>query len=216
LSLDSACFFGQEASDILDSTVVRERTQMRRGVAACVLAAVVLVTGSSFGGAATAQAEKSAAARRASPQPRLVGTWRRLTTCRELVTALTKAGLKKWVLESVAGNGFIPGVTRPDQIVDPAHPCKGSVPRKHSHFFTKTRKFGSLDWRGRPVDDGTYRLVNPRTFVIFKEFPKVTFHYRIREQRIMFAPVINKGCASFRCAWAISMAYPGESWRRVR
>jgi hypothetical protein len=28
--------------------------------------------------------------------------------------------------------------------------------------------------------------------------------------------VIAKGCSTFRCAWAISMAYPGKTWRRVR
>ena len=149
-------------------------------------------------------------------QPPLVGTWRWMTTCSELATALRRAGLKKFVLEFIAGNGFIPGVTRPDQIQDPANPCKEAVPRKHSHFFTKSRMFGSLDWRGKPVDDGTYRVVDNRTVVIFKEFPKVTFHYRITGKTITFAPVIAKGCSTFRCGWAISMAYPGKNWQRVR
>ena len=90
------------------------------------------------------------------------------------------------------------------------------MPRKHSHFFTKDRKFGSLDWKGRRVDDGTYRLVSNRTVVIFKEFPKVTFHYRIRGKTITFAPMTPKGCSTFRCAWAISMAYPGKGWQRLR
>jgi hypothetical protein len=98
----------------------------------------------------------------------------------------------------------------------PASPCKGAVTRRHSHFFTKDRKFGSLDWRGEQVDDGTYHLVNNRTFIISKEFPNVTFHFRIRSNTITFAPVIARGCATFRCAWAISMAYPGKSWQRVR
>ena len=31
-----------------------------------------------------------------------------------------------------------------------------------------------------------------------------------------FAPVIAKGCSTFRCGWAISMAYPGKSCQRVR
>jgi hypothetical protein len=122
----------------------------------------------------------------------------------ELATALTRAGMKKRVLEAIAGNGFIPGVTSPDQIVDPAN------------LFTKSREFGSLDWRGQPVDDGTYRVVNNRTVVIFKEFPQVTFHYRIRGKTITFAPVVAKGCSTFRCAWAISVAYPGKTWLRVR
>jgi hypothetical protein len=104
----------------------------------------------------------------------------------------------------------------PGQIANPANPCKGAVARKHSHFFTKDKKFGSLDWKGEQVDDGTYRLVNNRTFIISKEFPNVTFHFRIVGNTITFAPVIARGCATFRCAWAISMAYPGKTWHRVR
>ncbi len=118
--------------------------------------------------------------------------------------------------EFIAGNGFIPGVTRPDQIANRSSPCKGAVPRKHSHFFTKDRKFGSLDWNGEPVDDGTYRLVSKGTVVISKEFPNVTLHYRISGRTISFAPVLLEGCSTFRCAWAISMAYPGKSWQRAR
>jgi hypothetical protein len=152
----------------------------------------------------------------ATAQPSLVGTWRRLTTCAELSTALKRAGQSKWVLEFIAGNRFVPGVVQPDQIKDRAHPCKGAVSRRHSHVFTKSRMFGSLDWKGQPVDDGTYRLGNNRTVVIFKEFPKVTFRYRIVGTTITFAPVIAKGCSTFRCAWAISMAYPGKTWLRVR
>jgi hypothetical protein len=162
----------------------------------------------------TAGARPSGAASAAAPSP-LVGTWQRTTTCTELATALRTAGLQKFVLEFVAGNGFIPGVQRPEQIRDPANPCKGAVPRKHSHFFTKNREFGSLDWKGQPVDDGTYRA-GPGTVTVFKEFPKVTFRYRITGNSITFSPVIAKGCSSFRCAWAVSMAYPGKSWRRVR
>jgi hypothetical protein len=180
------------------------------------LLAIVVVAGSSANGAPTARTEDPVAMTGGTSQAPLVGTWERLTTCADLATALTKAGLKKFVLEFVAGNGFIPRVTRADQIADPSDPCKGAVSRKHSHFFTKDHKFGSLDWRGQPVDDGTYRLVNNRTVVIFKEFPKVTFHYRIRSNAITFAPVIAKGCSTFRCGWAISMAYPGKSWQRVR
>ena len=122
--------------------------------------------------------------------------------------------MQKWVLEFVAGNGFIPGVTSPDQIADPSHPCNGAVPRRHAHFFRKNGEFGSLDWRGQPVDDGKYTVVDGRTFVISKEFPKVRFHYSIRGRDIRFTPVVSKGCLTFRCAWAISMAYPGKTWHR--
>jgi hypothetical protein len=59
----------------------------------------------------------------------------------------------------------------------------------------QSRMFGSLDWRGEPVDDGTNRVVDNRTVVIFKEFPKVTFdlpdhrqndHVRSRNRQGLF------------------------------
>jgi hypothetical protein len=187
---------------------MRRRSQARRGLTTALLLVMVAVAG----GTASAH---PAAATSAMTESSLVGTWQRTTTCAQLAAALTKAGLQKFVLEFVAGNGFIPGVSRPEQIRDRANPCNGAIPRKHSHFFTKSRKFGSLDWKGRPVDDGTYGI-GRGTVTIFKEFPKVTFRYRIAGNLITFSPAIAKGCSAFRCAWAISMAYPGKSWRRVR
>ena len=153
---------------------------------------------------------------RSSSTAAFVGTWRRVTTCAEFVGALKKAGMQKWATEFVAGNSFIPGVTSGNQISDPTNPCKGAVPRKHSHFFTKSGEFGSLDWRGQRVDDGRYQVIDRRTFAISKEFPKVMFHYSISGPSIKFAPVVPRGCPTFRCAWAISMAYPGRAWQRVR
>jgi hypothetical protein len=101
-------------------------------------------------------AAKSPTASNEVAAPALVGTWIRETRCEELVSALEHAGLERWVLESVAGNGFVPGATSADQIPNPAHPCEGAVPREHSHFFTSGGIFGSLDWQGEQVDDGTY------------------------------------------------------------
>lgn len=148
--------------------------------------------------------------------PALVGTWQRETRCEELVSALTDAGLDRWVLESVAGNGFVPGVTTPDQIADPANPCDGAVPRVHSHFFDPHGVFVSLDWTGAPVDDGMYEITEEGTFVVSKEFPDVTFHYTIEGDTIMFEPVIpdcSPDC--FEAAWSVSVAYPGKGWKLV-
>jgi hypothetical protein len=146
----------------------------------------------------------------------LAGTWERETRCEELVSALTDAGLEQWVLEAVAGNGFVPGVTTPDEIAEPAKPCKGALPRVHAHFFTEDGLFGSLDWNGDQVDDGTYELVGDDTFVVSKEFPDVTFHYVIDDDTITFEPVVPE-CSPdcFEAAWSVSVAYPGESWVRV-
>ena len=145
----------------------------------------------------------------------LVGMWARTTTCTELASAFRVAGVSKLVNEMVVGNGFVPGVRSPDQLRDPAKPCLGAVPRKHSHFFRRNGEFGSLDWNGEPVDDGRYRVCKPGTVTILKEFPSVTFRYKIRGKAITFTPLVPEGCQTFRCAWAISVAYPGKTWRRV-
>ncbi|MDQ3777630.1 MAG: hypothetical protein M3310_02000, partial [Actinomycetota bacterium] len=143
----------------------------------------------------------------------LVGEWERETTCAELVAALRAAGLEKFTLEFVAGNGFVPRVRSPDQIADPHQPCRGAVPRKHSHFFTEGGRFRSRDWNGDDVDDGRYR-VSGDELVISKEFPDVTFRYRIEGDSVTFEPAIPVGCSTFRCAWSVSMAYPGKKWSR--
>jgi hypothetical protein len=147
----------------------------------------------------------------------LVGTWARETTCEEVISVLTDAGFEQWILDAVAGNGFVPGVRDPDQITDPDHPCRRAVPREHSHFFTEDGQFGSLDWKGQPVDDGTYELVDEDTFVVSKEFPEdVTFHFTVEGDTIAFEPVIPE-CAPdcFEAVWSVMVAYPGEEWHRV-
>ena len=164
---------------------------------------------------AWALAAAAAAGGGSQAAPSVVGTWQRTTTCAELVSGLRKAGLGSMVLEMVAGNGFVPGVATPDEITDPSRPCKGAVSRKHAHFFTKDGRFGSLDWRGEQVDDGTYRVLDANRLVVFKEFPKVTFRYRISGQTIALEPLIPRECRTFRCAWSIAVAYPGKTWRRA-
>jgi hypothetical protein len=146
----------------------------------------------------------------------LVGEWRRVTTCEEFVTAQEEAGFGEDVLEGVAGNGFIPGVRTADQLADPDDPCEGAVPREHSHFFTEWGTFGSLDWNGEQVDDGTYEIVDDRTFVI----GTTTFHFKIvGGDTITFDPLIPDDCSTKRCrgaaSWSVAVAYPGETWERV-
>lgn len=190
---------------------------------ALALAAAMMLAGCGGGGEPTkpeAQSETSspgaAVSPSAVPSAPLIGTWERVTRCREMVSALTLAGLEDWVLEFVAGNGFVPGVTSADQVGDPAHPCEGAVPREHSHFFTREGEFGSLDWNGEQVDDGTYEIIDDHTFVVSKEFPDVTFNYTIQDETIMFDPEIPDcapGC--FEAAWSVTVAYPGKTWERV-
>jgi hypothetical protein len=122
----------------------------------------------------------------------LVGTWERVTRCKELVRALEKAGLDQFVLDNVVGNGFLPGVTSPDQIADPKHPCKGAVPRVHGHFFTADGQVGSLDFTGQQVDAGVYTIIEPGTVVIDNGDFRATFTYRFTDHgdTIRFYPVL--------------------------
>jgi hypothetical protein len=52
-------------------------------------------------------------------------------------------------------------------------------------------------------------------FVVSKEFPDVTFRYRIDGDTIMFEPEIPDRCSTFRCLWSVAVAYPGQTWRRA-
>ena len=163
---------------------------------------------------ATAVTTTTTAAAGASP---LVGEWRRTRRCEEVLEVLTQAGFGKQVaLRTIAEEGYLPGVSSADQIADPAHPCKGAVPQVHSHFFTADGKFGSKDAQGDQVDDGTYKILDDRTFVVSKEFPDVTFHYRITGDTIRFDPVVPACAPScFEAVWSLMVAFPGKTWQRV-
>ena len=115
----------------------------------------------------------------------------------------------------VVGNGFIPGVRSVDQLKDPTNPCRGAVPRKHSHFFTKDGRFGSLDWNREEVDDGTYK-VSGNKVTISKGFPRVTFTFRVAGNKLNLVPLVPRACSTFRCSWAVAVAYPGKSWVREK
>jgi hypothetical protein len=152
----------------------------------------------------------------AAPAEPLVGEWQRVNKCAELVRVLEEAGFEEFTLEAIAGAELVPGVVNdPDLIADPAHPCKGAVPRKHSHFFTPDGLFGSLDQNRNQVDDGSYEIVDDRTFAI----GDTTFHYRVHGDTIMFDPVIPSDCSTKQCRgtvmWSITVAFPGTKWKRV-
>jgi len=147
-----------------------------------------------------------------------------VTTCYDLVRRLEAAGFHETALESAAGNGFIPGVTSVEDLSDPLHPCRGAIPRSHSHFFTSDGLFGSRDWNGEQVDGGTYELIGDNTVVMpyrLEDGPPidVTFHYRIAGETIRFEPVLEDDCSTSRCreaaGWSVAVALAGKSWRRV-
>ena len=148
----------------------------------------------------------------------IVGRWERVTTCQELVSALTKAGLRKTAPAMLAGNGLVPGT--PKQLAAKPDICKGAVPRRHSHFFTGAGQFGSVDYNGQQVDDGTYRLLNARTIRIGEG----TFHFRITGRELRLQPVISAAARRKALAqplqfstagWQVAVACPGHAWKRV-
>ena len=147
-----------------------------------------------------------------SPSPEvspLVGEWKRLTKCQELVRLLEANGLGERAPQAIEGNGWVDGTL--EQLAGKDDPCEGAVPREHSHFFTEFGAFGSLDWRGEQVDEGTYEIVDDRTFTI----GDATFHFVIEGDTISFEPVLPDRCTGFDCVWMIAVASPGYSWERV-
>lgn len=163
----------------------------------------------------------AAPATAAPPSSSIVGTWQRVIHCQDLVRALTEAGLGDFA-PGTAEEEFV-HVT-PEGVADAAHPCRGALPKRHSHFFTADGKFGSLDENGNQVDEGIYEVVAPGTLVMPYEFEEgppilVTFHFRIHGNTIIFNPVIPSDCSTGRCreaaAWSVTVALAGKTWRRV-
>jgi hypothetical protein len=182
---------------------------------------LLLVASVVFASPLAAAQPTSLSATRGAP---LVGRWQRTTSCQELVAALKKAGLGAlapyaWQGQtSATGQGsFKPGSPKPTK----AHPCSGAIPRLHSHFFNASGRFGSLDWNGGRVDDDSYRIVNSNTFGIGPG----RFHFRILHgNTLMLSPVLAKAMVRQAVAhpekfspalWAVSVAYPGHTWKRV-
>lgn len=168
----------------------------------------------------SASTTKSPGAEELSP---LVGDWKRVTTCADSLRAFTQAGFDESVLEEHVlpgladpSNGWLPG----GKIADPTHPCQGAVPREHSHFWTEFGTFGSYDWRGNQVDEGTYEIIDDDTLVMpygFEQGPpiQVEFDFKIDADTLSLDPVIPSDCSTKHCLeaalWSVSVAYPGET-----
>lgn len=130
---------------------------------------------------------------------------------------MTRAGLAKYAAESVAGDGFIPGVSSAKELKDPTHPCAGAVAQMHSHFFTENGQFGSKDAAGQQVDEDPYELVDSNTIRIGSDHP-VDFHFTIQDgTTLRLTPVMpacaGKGC--FEAQWAVAVSYLGLPWTRI-
>jgi hypothetical protein len=191
-----------------------------------VLAGILATTacGGGSGAVSTTLAAPSTSVTTESRSAGLVGRWERVTRCEEVVSDLAKAGLAPlaqyaWIgqTSSTGLSSFASGSPKPTS----AHPCRGALPRTHSHFFTDSGQFGSLDWLGGQVDDGPYRILNSHSVRI----GRVTFHYRILGgDTLQLSPVLTKAMRHQALAhpqefsdagWAVSVAYPGYTWKRA-
>ena len=129
---------------------------------------------------------------------------------------LEEAGLDDYIAEQVNGNGLIPGVDAESDLLDPSSPCAEAVPRKHSHFFTADGFFGSKDFLGQQVDDGSWRLEGDDVVVI----NGTPFRYRIDGDELTLEPpeVDLTNCGQpdcqFLATWVRMVAMPGTTWKR--
>jgi hypothetical protein len=147
----------------------------------------------------------------------IVGRWQQSHTCDQLVSALNTLGLGS-IAPGVVGDYF------PDQTAEElaAKPdiCSGALPQVHSHFFTASGVFGSLDQFKSQVDDGTYVIVDSNTFMI----GDATFNYSIDRNHLALTPVITdeqrqealmNPWVFSTAGWMVAVTYPGTMWNRV-
>ena len=150
--------------------------------------------------------------RTAEPHP-IVGEWHHDHTCEEIARVLTERGMADAVLENVVGNELIPGVSKVEDLADAAKPCAGAVSRDHAHFFTAGGAFGSLDWNGQQVDDGTYEVIDDDTIRI----EATEFTYRIEGDSLYLdaeTPDCTAVACDFAAQWPVMVAIPGAVWQR--
>jgi hypothetical protein len=147
----------------------------------------------------------------------IVGRWQQSHSCDELVSALDALGLGA-LAPGVVGDYF-PNLT-PEELAAKPDICSGAVPQLHSHFFTASGLFGSLDQFQNQVDDGTYVIVDSNTFMI----GDATFDYTIQGDILAMTPVITakqrrealRHPWDFSTAgWMVAVSYPGTTWNRV-
>jgi len=151
----------------------------------------------------------------------LVGLWRRVNKCPELIGALEEAGLGA-AAASVAGDYF-PGA-RPEELAEKKDLCEGARPFVHYHFFDAEGRFGSLDEQQDQVDDGMYEIIDEERFRIGNPDVAVVFEYEADGDKLRLTPEITKAMLEEALArplefsaagWSVAVAYPGEEWKRV-
>jgi hypothetical protein len=146
----------------------------------------------------------------------IVGQWERTPTCQELVGALTQAGLREFVAESVGGSALL---TTPENVPpkDPEHPCADAAgPVHRSSAFWLDGTYNAYNPDGGVFDDGEYEIVDGNTILFAGRH---VVDYRIDGDTIVFAFSPPNSCTSDACrggtAYVIGFFYPGMTWERV-
>src|SRR6266568_1929548 len=151
------------------------------------------------------------------PTASIAGRWQQSHTCDELVSALNALSLGA-LAPGVVGDYF-PDRT-PEELAAKPDICSGAVPQLHSHFFTASGLFGSLDQFQNQVDDGTYVIVDSNTFMI----GDATFDYSVQGDILRMTPIITakqrrealRHPWEFSTAgWMVAVSYPGKKWNGV-
>ncbi len=172
-------------------------------------------------GEATAAATDPTTPETRSDAHPLVGRWRRVNKCAELVKALDAWGLGA-IAPSVVGDYF-PEVP-PKQLAKKDDLCEGAQPIVHYHFFDAAGRFGSLDENEEQVDDGMYEIIDNGRFRIGNVDFGVVFQYRVEGDALSLSPVLTPAMKKDALArrlgfseagWAVSVSYPGHQWNRV-
>jgi hypothetical protein len=162
-------------------------------------------------------ASLSPAAAQSGSTASIVGRWQQSHTCDQLVSALNAEGLGP-LAPGVVGDYF-PDLT-PEQLAAKPDICSGALPQLHSHFFTASGLFGSLDQFRHQVDDGTYVLVDSNTFMI----GDATFDFSVHGGQMALTPIITdqqrrealRHPWDFSTAgWMVAVSYPGTTWAQV-
>ena len=153
-----------------------------------------------------------------TPPQAIVGRWQQVHSCRYLVTALDRAGLKA-LAPAMVGDYFLG--SSPHQLAQKPDVCEGAKPQRHSHFFTEDGRFGSLDQNGEQVDDGAYTVTQD----VLRIGPgEAEFRYRIVNDKLMLHPIISpkdrhralENPLEFsKAGWQVAVSYPGVPWKHV-
>ena len=150
----------------------------------------------------------------------IVGRWQTVRTCQDIVGALKTAGLRP--LAPVMVGDYFPNQT-PQQLSKKKNLCQGAKPQIHSHFFTASGAFGSLDQHGEQVDDGTYQ-VNGSTLKIGNSDVSGSFRFRTQGKTLMLRPLLTPALKREALAdplnfhpagWMVAVALNGKPWNRV-